>query len=67
MNYEGVSMTAIFQNISNCSEMTGVSKDYLYKLCHEGTIPFIRIGKKFMLNFPALMDYLEEECRHVKN
>lgn len=56
-------MEAVFQSIPRCAECTGVSKDYLYTLCHTGKIEYIRIGKKFMIHYPRLVEYLRSEAK----
>ena len=52
-----------FMSIPACARNSGVSKDFLYHLCKSGRIEFIKIGKKYMLNYPRLIEYLEAEAR----
>ena len=44
--------------ISKASEITGVSYDYLRKLCMNKKIVHIRAGKKYLINLEKLGEYL---------
>ena len=44
--------------ISKASEKTGVSYDYLRKLCIQKKIVHIRAGKKYLINLEKLGEYL---------
>ena len=54
---------AVFTSVPEAARRSGVSKDHLYTLCHTGEIEFFMIGKKFMIHFPHLMEYLEKSAR----
>ena len=49
----------LYASIPECSRFTGVSKDYLYHLVHLGKIPYLKIGKKFLLNRQELLEHLQ--------
>lgn len=44
--------------LSEASKQTGLSYDYLRKLCLAGQITHIRAGKKYLINLEKLVDYL---------
>ena len=44
--------------LKEASNRTGVSYDWLRKLCLQGKIVHIRAGSKYLLNFGKLIDYL---------
>lgn len=53
-------MNAIPQmmTIRECSDKTGVSYDYIRKLCMNGKIVHIRAGTKYLINFGKFIEYL---------
>lgn len=53
----------VFASVPEAARRSGVSKDYIYSLCHNGKIEFFQIGKKFMVNYPRMMEYLEAQAR----
>lgn len=44
--------------LKDASQRTGVSYDWLRKLCLQGKIVHIRAGSKYLLNFGKLIEYL---------
>lgn len=46
--------------IKEASEMTGVSYDYLRKLCLQNKIVHIRAGVRYLINLEKLIDYLNQ-------
>ena len=45
--------------LSDAAKATGLSYDYLRKLCLQKKIVFIRAGNKYLLNAERLREYLE--------
>lgn len=44
--------------IKTASARTGLSYDFLWKLCKQGRIVHVRSGNKYYINFGKLIDYL---------
>lgn len=44
--------------LKDASSRTGVSYDWLRKMCINGKIVHIRAGNKYLLNWDRLVDYL---------
>ena len=44
--------------IRSASARTGLSYDFLWKLCRQGKIVHIKAGNKYYINFGKLVDYL---------
>ncbi len=44
--------------IRQCSEKTGLSYDFIRKLCLQKKIVFIRVGSKYLVNFGKFIDFL---------
>ena len=44
--------------LAEASKQTGLSYDYLRKLCLTGQITHTRAGKKYLINLEKLVDYL---------
>lgn len=44
--------------LAEASKQTGLSYNYLRKLCLMGQITHIRAGKKYLINLEKLVDYL---------
>lgn len=44
--------------IKEASEKTGISYDFLRKLCLQNKIVHIRTGAKFLINLEKLVEYL---------
>lgn len=50
-----------YQTIENACKTTGLSKYYLRNRCKAGTIPFVKAGRAYMIDIPALYKTLERE------
>ena len=48
-------------SISAAARVTGLSKKYLYAGVHAGTVPYVRVGRVFRVNVPALLARLERD------
>lgn len=46
--------------IKECSKRTGVSYDWIRKLCIQGRIVHIRAGSKYLINFGKFVAYLNK-------
>lgn len=46
--------------IKECSARTGVSYDWIRKLCLQNRIVHIRAGNKYLINFGKFVAYLNE-------
>lgn len=44
--------------LKEASELTGISYDYLRKMCINKQIVHIKAGVKYLINFEKLVDYL---------
>ena len=44
--------------LKEASDRTGISYDWLRKMCINGKIVYIKAGNKFLLNWEKLVDYL---------
>lgn len=44
-----------FQTIEQAAQTTGLSTFYLRQRCRANEIPFVRSGKKYLINVPALL------------
>ena len=44
--------------IRAAADQTGLSYDYIRKLCLAGKIVFVRSGSKYLINLEKLVDYL---------
>ena len=44
--------------IKETAKRTGLSYDYLRRLCLTNQIVFVRSGKKYLINIPRLADFL---------
>ena len=47
-----------FQSIEQAAETTGLSVYFLRQGCKANEIPFIKSGKKYLINVPALLRQL---------
>lgn len=56
----------IYVSIPEAARKTGISRDYLYALVKSREIPFLKIGKKFMLNFAELLQYLQRRTEESR-
>ena len=52
-------MAKIMTTLREASEWTGLSYDILRKWCLEGRIAHVRAGKKILINWNKLCEYLE--------
>ncbi|MDC7289561.1 helix-turn-helix domain-containing protein [Blautia schinkii] len=46
--------------IKEVSKQTGISYDFIRKLCLQGRIVHIRAGVKYLVNFDRFLEYLNE-------
>ena len=46
------------ETIKAASEQTGLSYDYIRKLCLQGKIVYVRAGSKYLINMEKLVDFL---------
>lgn len=46
--------------IAEASKQTGLSYDFLRKLCLQNKIVYVRAGTKYLINFEKLVDYLNQ-------
>lgn len=44
--------------IKEAAKQTGLSYDYIRKMCLQGKIVYIKAGAKFLVNFEKLVEYL---------
>lgn len=58
MTNDYVEMIPEMITLRDASKRTGISYDWLRKLCLQGKIVHIRAGSKYLLNFGRLVDYL---------
>ena len=47
--------------IKECADRTGLSYDFIRKLCLQDKIVYIKTGKKFLINLEKLVQYLNGE------
>jgi excisionase family DNA binding protein len=47
--------------LREAAKRTGLSYDFLRKLCLRGEIVHVRAGAKFLVNFEKLLDFLNGE------
>lgn len=53
--------TLRFQTIADATRTTGLSQHYLRRGCHDGTVPHIKSGNKFLINVPLLLKCLDQQ------
>ena len=63
MNNNVIEMIPEMVTIPECSKRTGVSYDWIRKLCLQGRIVYIRAGNKYLINFGKFVEYLNEGDR----
>ena len=51
-------MVPVMLTLDQAREKTGLSYDFLRKLCLQGKIVFIKAGSKYLINQDALITYL---------
>jgi excisionase family DNA binding protein len=56
-----------FLSIKETVEQLGLSEYYLRNGIRNGTIPFIKCGKKQLINIPLLIEQLDKESRQEVN
>ncbi len=52
--------------IQECAELSGLAKYAIRRLVLENKIKFIKLGKKYLVNFDNLVEYLNNGETHVK-
>lgn len=52
-----------FQGIKEACNSTGLSQFYFRQGIKAGTIPFIKSGKKILINVPAVLEQLDKESK----
>lgn len=50
--------TPIMQSIKQACKTTGLSMYFLRKGCKEGTIPHVRVGNRYRIDMPKMLEYL---------
>lgn len=63
MNDNVIQMIPEMVTINECSARTGVSYDWIRKLCLQDRIVYIRAGNKYLINFGKFVAYLNEGDR----
>ena len=58
MNNNTIDRIPEMVTIKTAAERTGLSYDFLWKLCRQGKIVHIKAGSKYYINFGRLVDYL---------
>ena len=46
--------------LKEAASRTGLSYDYVRKLCIQGRIPYIKAGSKYLVNGDRLMEYMNQ-------
>ena len=64
MKERNVSIPTMY-TIKHASEMTGLSYDYIRKLCLTNRIVFVRAGSKYLINMEKLIEYLNAGDRNM--
>ena len=50
-------------NVSEVSELLGISKSFVYQLVGEGELPAIRLGKRILFTKERIVEYIEQSCK----
>lgn len=50
-----------FQTIADATRTTGLSQYFIRRGCHDGTIPHIKSGNKFLVNIPLLIEQMDRQ------
>jgi excisionase family DNA binding protein len=58
-SHKGLNPEAIFPSIDALAQELGVGRTAVYKGLRDGTIPAIKLGKRFVLPRAAIMKWLE--------
>lgn len=53
-----------YQPISEASKTTGISQYFIRCGVKAGTIPYVKTGKKVLINVPAFLQMMDEQSRH---
>lgn len=67
MNEHNTLFPPLMIGLNETSERTGLSYDYLRKLCLRGEIVHIRTGKKYLINYPKLVEYLNTQGKEDRD
>ncbi|MCC8099770.1 MAG: DNA-binding protein [Clostridiales bacterium] len=54
-----------FMKIPQASRETGLSQYFLRRGCRNGTIPFIRDGRIYLINVPAMLEQLDNQSKET--
>ena len=54
-----------YQSIPETTKTTGLGIPFLRKGCRDGSIPHIKVGQKYMINVPLLLQQLEAQSMEV--
>lgn len=49
-------------NVSEVSELLGISKSFVYQLVGSGELPAIRLGKRILFTRERIMEYIAQAC-----
>lgn len=52
----------VMLTIGQAADKTGLSYDFLRKLCLQGEIAFVKVGSKYLINQEKLVDFLNGEA-----
>ncbi len=50
-------------NVSEVSELLGISKSFVYQLVGTGELPAIRLGKRILFTKERIVEYIEQSCK----
>ena len=53
-----------YLSIKQASGATGLSQKYIREGCKNGKIPFLRVGNRYMINLPILLEKLDSMCEN---
>ncbi len=54
-----------FQRLTEASQSTGLSVNYLRSGCKDGSIPHVKSGKVYLVNVPALLEKLDKQSKEA--
>lgn len=52
-----------FVTVDQAVNQTGLSKYYIRRQLRAGTIPYIKAGRKYLINLPLFKEMLEQQSR----
>lgn len=55
----------VMLTIGQAADKTGLSYDFLRKLCLQGKISFVRVGSKYLINQEKLVSFLNGEMAGI--